>query len=256
VERAIIAAFLVANRGFSTDRVIADPELNAAFVAQCQGFGAPGNPVVWNRALLGIRKAKKLTAVHTTRRTHFSAEELDSYLFASEIAVRIMMNEKGSATLDDILCDPRQAQEFDKIAQSFAPGFSPLRYRWAALTIRKRASRCREDYSTRIPIDCKQRRPRFCPITEIGIDRIKSHAGVYLMRDPTRQLYAGETIDLGARIRRKREEALEAWRSISKEIELASVPLADAEPWLLRGFQSSLIERHQPELNFLELGVA
>jgi site-specific DNA-methyltransferase (adenine-specific) len=256
LDRAIIAAFLVANEGFSTDRVIADPELNASFLEQCRKFGIPGEPVVWNRDLMGMRKAAKLAGLPAARRTTFRPEELDRHAFASEIAMRRMLD-AGSPSLDDVLCDPEQARRFDQIACSFAPGFSPLQYRWAALTIRKGACDFREKYRTSLAHEFRERRlPRFQPLTDLNMERIGLNPGVYVLRaEPYRLLYAGETFDLGARIRRKLE-AFTPWEEISKEIQIGVIPFpgADRRQWL--GFKSHLITERAPALNYLELGAA
>src|SRR5262249_22561874 len=153
------------------------------------------------------------------RRTTLPPEELDSYIFASEIAIRKMLD-KGSPSPDDILCDPSQASQFDQIARAFAPGFSSLQYRWAALRIRKRARDARK-HQARVPRDFLQRRfPRFQPINEVEMGQVKAKSGVYLLRTaPDRHLYAGATLDLGGRLKRTLE-SFEPWREISTEIHI------------------------------------
>ena len=56
----ISEAFLQVRSGFSTDRVLADPDLNAAFVSACREQGLDESPEKLNRQLLNIRKAGKL----------------------------------------------------------------------------------------------------------------------------------------------------------------------------------------------------
>jgi len=255
VERAIIAAFLAANCGFSTDRVVADPELNANFLHQCRKLGIPGEPTAWNWTLMKLRKAAKLARLPAARRTSFPREELDSYSFASEIAIRKMLND-GSPSVDHILCDPKQAETFDGYAREFAPNFSPLQYRWAALQIRKRALDIRRQ-QVDLPREILNRRVRrFQPINEVALTRVHGQPGAYLLRTASdHPLYAGETLDLGARISRKLE-AFGPWRRISKEIHIGIVPFDLGERGYQQGFQSNWIKEREPELNYRGLGVA
>ena len=62
---------------------------------------------------------------------------------------------KGHGTLDDILCDPDLAHQFDEIARSLAPGFTSLQYRWGALTLRKKSktARVRSEFFTTLSLD-------------------------------------------------------------------------------------------------------
>ena len=89
---------------------------------------------------MGLRKAGKLILFPAQKRTEFSWSDYDEFWFASEIAWSEM---KGHGTLDDILCDPDLAHQFDKIAQGLAPGFTPLHYRWGALKLRKTSAAAR-----------------------------------------------------------------------------------------------------------------
>ena len=98
-----------------------------------------------------LRKAGKLK-LPTRKRTEFSWSDYDEFLFASEIAWSEM---KGHGTLDDILCDPDLANQFDEIARSLAPGFTSLQYRWGALTLRKKSktARVRSEFFTTLSLD-------------------------------------------------------------------------------------------------------
>ena len=126
----ISEAFLQVRCGFSTDRVLADPDLNEAFVSTCRELGLNDSRADLNRQLLNIRKAGKLNS----KRTIFDDAE---YRFASEITVR-HLERREQITLDGILVNPVLAKQFDSICEDIAPGFSALRYRWAALRLRNR----------------------------------------------------------------------------------------------------------------------
>jgi site-specific DNA-methyltransferase (adenine-specific) len=245
IERAIIAAYLATNRGFSTDRVLCDPELNDAFVTQCRRYGAEGDPTTWNRVLLRLRKAARLTSLPRCRRTSIPREDLDEYNFASEIAVRMLLD-NGSRSLDEILCSPEQGAEFDKVARRFAPGFSSLQYRWAALRLRKRASQSRSSSQPWNP-----KRPAFQSVRKVQIERLKAMPGVYLLRDSEAFVYAGETLDIGGRISRMIEYP-QPWQERFAALEIQMMTCEPPESW---GFQSDLIKQRQPQLNYLKLGI-
>jgi site-specific DNA-methyltransferase (adenine-specific) len=144
VKARIATAFESARQGFSVDRVVADPELNLRFINECRNLGLDAAPSTLNRALLNLRKSGGLRRIKS-RRTLLVDE---GYRFASEMAVRFMERRDG-VTLDDIICDPQLAAEFDKLAEALSPGFSPLEYRWAALGLRK-ISRLSPDLLARI----------------------------------------------------------------------------------------------------------
>jgi site-specific DNA-methyltransferase (adenine-specific) len=254
-DSAVIEAFVAANCGFSSDRIIADPDLNAGFVDHCRRLGLAGDAAVWNRTLMRLRKAGKLAHLAISRRTGFSSEELDQYLFASEIAMRRML-EEGGLSLDDVLCDPAEAQRFDAVASSFAPGFPSLQYRWAALTIRKRAHKWRA-FSHQLSSDLVRRRfPAFRPIGEVDLARLKGTPGVYLVRGHSdRDLYAGQTFDLGQRVRRTLD-TLQEWQKVSDDIQVGIIKLEGVNLARRCGFQSRLIRERTPDMNWQELGVA
>ena len=67
-----------------------------------------------------LRKGSLLSGIRTARRT--SVPDLADYQFASEIAARFLEH-RSQATLDQILCDPALAAEFDGLAAEITPGF-------------------------------------------------------------------------------------------------------------------------------------
>jgi site-specific DNA-methyltransferase (adenine-specific) len=140
---AVTEAFRASHKGYSADRVIADPVLNDAFLENCRLLGIPGEAKNWNHLLLNIRKRRGLSAIDTSRRTMIRRVDMDGFLHASEVAWRRLGNE-FSFSLDEILCDPTLADRFDGFAKRIAPGYSSLQYRWAALSLRKDASEGKE----------------------------------------------------------------------------------------------------------------
>ena len=198
--QGIVEAFQTAHDGYSADRVVTDPELNAEFLAQCDKLGLAGDARSWNGLLFRLRKAGQLAHIETHRRTSIDWQSCDAYLFASEIALRLMLDDQQASSLDEILCDPALAAEFDDIAARFAPGFTPLEYRWTALKLRKEANNARtRGAQLRFP-KSKFERDR-TPLAEVDPSEFPAERGVYLLSVPGKQrIYAGETLQLRERI--------------------------------------------------------
>ena len=198
--------------------MVADPILNEDFQRQCSRRSIPGTEAERNRYLFRIRKSGKLkqAGIITSKRTTFGWEQMDPFLFASEIAWRRVSDLYADASLDEILCDPRLAEKFDEIAASCANGFSPLEYRWAALKLRKEGSNGRKRAERMKPeglglkmfteedlFPFKKRRLRDC----------EPSPGIYaICQKDLGFLYVGETSNLNAQswiaIGREREKSL------------------------------------------------
>jgi site-specific DNA-methyltransferase (adenine-specific) len=192
VKSRIIDAFEVVRDNYSADRVVADPTLNAAFVAKCREIGVGAEPATLNRSLINLRKTGHLRHLKS-RRTSFPNE--DPYRFAAEMAARFMERRDG-VTLDDIICDPELAAEFDRLAAAISPGFTPLEYRWAALNLRK-ASRLAPELLARV---APPLRVLTLPVSAIDLATIETVPGLYLFYTPTVCLYVGEAESLRNRI--------------------------------------------------------
>ena len=193
LSAGIVEAFQACNDGYSADRVIADPQINQEFARHCQRLGLAGGVKDWNIALFGLRKNGRLTGLRTSRQTEFDWEAADRFLFASEIALTQI---EMSATLDRALCDPELAAQFDRTAASFAPGFSPFEYRWAALRVRKEFALSQKNARLvgDISLETTLR------LGEGAYDKLRGTRGVYLFSSsPSRSgaLFVGETLDLG-----------------------------------------------------------
>jgi site-specific DNA-methyltransferase (adenine-specific) len=111
------------------------------------------------------------------------------------MAVRFMERRDG-VTLDDIICDPELAAEFDQLAAAISPGFTPLEYRWAALNLRK-ASRLAPELLARVapPVQVLT-----FPVSQIDLTALGPVPGLYLFFTPSICLYVGEAESLRNRI--------------------------------------------------------
>jgi site-specific DNA-methyltransferase (adenine-specific) len=256
-QRGIVDAFKKAADGYSADRVIADPVLNAIFIDECSKLGMQGRPRDWNLTLLSLRKAGKLAVVNTTKRTQFSWESMDPFEFASEIALRRMLD-LGCPSLDFVLCDPIAVARFDDLARSLAPGFSCLQYRWAALRLRKDARLWRRS-STRVGRPALQQEDwRKIRLDAQALSEVRQMPGVYLVapsHDDAKPVYIGETWNLRHRAERtlRGRSALDQFVPNSGEWELRWFELEGVQQDERRGLQSLLIADNQPPMNYLEL---
>lgn len=198
VSRSIVTAFEATHNGLSTDRMLADPELNRQFIEACKVESLPGTPTDWNRKLIGLRKQKALSHLCPMKRTMLPKDELDLAEFGSEAAMSIL-EDRYNITLDSILCDPKIAKEFDSIAGRFSPGLSPLHYRWEALRIRKYASDHKKFANT---LDSKLRKVKFGRAREINFGKsVDEIPAVYALTDGSKDpFYIGATENLKMRM--------------------------------------------------------
>ncbi|MFQ5731853.1 MAG: DNA methyltransferase [Planctomycetaceae bacterium] len=252
-ERGVTEAYRRTHDGFSEDRVVADPELNGRFAKTCEQLGLVGNAHTWNTLLFRLRKRGTHSEISAHRRTSISWEDCDPYLFASEVALQTMLDERLGASLDEILCDPVLAAEFDLRAGRLAPGFTSLEYRWAALRLRKVAKSARDRGAILVgPPD--GRFGEMIPIADFRARSVPASSGVYLLSESaTQKLYVGEALNLRNRLqlqfgqRRKRQ-----WSAFSTSIFIQSMPTETATAGRL-AWQSCLASKHKPRLNYVEL---
>jgi site-specific DNA-methyltransferase (adenine-specific) len=250
IER-LIEAYESVHDGFSLDRVLADPKLGSALTEKCQDLGLPGTTKDWNHLLMRLRKAGKLARLQTRKRTEFSWSEYDEFLFASEIAWSEM---KGVGTLDDILCDPKLAEQFDTLASKLAPGFTPLQYRWGALTLRKKSktARVRSEFFAALSLD------EFDTDQALGswkneVDILNS-PGLYLITGQSRhRIYAGGALDLQKRLSTQfADRQLDDWVRNRGAQSISFLWRPDVtDPIDLLSMQKRLIQLAKPSLNDL-----
>jgi hypothetical protein len=194
MKEEIDQAFRHASQGFSPDRVVADPDLNRAYLDECIRLGLDLDAANLNRCLLNLRKRGALRGLASRRTT---LRDQPEYRFAAEIAARFLERE-NDITLDQIICDPQYAARFDEIARSIVPGGKPFQYRWAALNLRKQ-QRLKPELLARVarPTDVL----RF-KVAGLSLDAVPQSAGLYLFYSNRATLYVGECENLYNRIRK------------------------------------------------------
>ena len=201
--QAVVESYQTAGEGFPADYLLCDKDLNKRFIRECLKRGIGGSAIVWNRLLLKLRKSGRLPR-STTRPPRISAEELNRYGYASEVAWRLVSDEFSSdfvppPSLDDILCCPDSAEYFDQIATQYGPQhleISSLQFRRAALAIRKMAKEARrlanERYAGWSRDEMVSVRRQDLESGSVDLN----DPGVFLITGPDVDLYAGEANDL------------------------------------------------------------
>jgi predicted GIY-YIG superfamily endonuclease len=190
----IVEAFHHASQGFSPDRVVADPDLNRAFLTECNRLGLGSDAANLNRSLLNLRKRGALRGI-SSRRT--IRKDRPEYRFAAEIAARFLERE-NEITLDQIICDPEYAARFDEIAKTIVPGGESFEYRWAALNLRKQ-QRLKPELLARVARPSSVLRFK---VGDLSLDLVPRSPGLYLFYSNQATLYVGECDNLQNRIRK------------------------------------------------------
>lgn len=194
MKSAIRQAYETVCDRFSEDRVVADPELNCLFLIECRSLSLDAPACDLNRSLLNLRKSGSLPKSQRSRKTSFRDE--DEYRFASEIAARFL-ERRDRVSLDEIICDPEKAREFDELAAKIAPGYSPLQYRWAALNLRKLKALRPEIISHALPSTSVT----VTAVNQLVVNDISSDPGLYVFYNRMQTLYVGEASNLRTRLK-------------------------------------------------------
>ena len=248
MKSKLIAALDATCQGFSPDRVVADPELNAAFVTKAGSIGLTAAAATLNRSLLNLRKAGDLRG-RKSKKTSFADE--GDYRFAAEMAIRFLERRDG-ISLDSIICDPRLAAEFDTYAARIAPGYSPLQYRWAALNLRK-ASRLKPELLARVapPLAIAIHR-----VKEIDLAKIPAQQGLYIFFMSSGALYIGEAENLFKRLKKHLDHsdnkglARWMWEHGMDDVQLeVQVLAAETKTIVRRALETELIRSRLPLFN-------
>lgn len=169
----------------SPDLYIADPERNALFLAKCRQLGLKVSEYILNKTLLNARKSRLLTGLKSERTSIKYFEDIE---FACEFAASELRYKLG-VSIDDIICDPAVALQFDAIAAKLSPGHTSLEYRWAILSIRKKNSIWKPSYNM----------PKFEHTFRLvgdAVEKLPIDGGAYILYEDAhkrRALYARST---------------------------------------------------------------
>jgi site-specific DNA-methyltransferase (adenine-specific) len=248
MKSKLIAALDATCQGFSPDRVVADPELNAAFLSEAGRLGLTAAAATLNRSLLNLRKAGDLRG-RKSKKTSFADE--GDYRFAAEMAIRFLERRDG-ISLDSIICDPQLAAEFDACGARIAPGYSPLQYRWAAFNLRK-ASRLKPELLARVapPVAVA-----IHSVKDLDLGKIPAEQGLYIFFMATGALYVGEAENLFKRLKKHLDHsdnkglARWMWEHGTDDVHVEiQVLAADMKTIVRRALETELIRSRTPLFN-------
>lgn len=241
----------------SEDRVIADPELDALFLAKCKLLGMVESDSDLNLKLYNVRKKGYTTNLPEVPRYRIPRERMDQFQYASEMALRFVQKKEmeqswRNLSLDTIICDPLLAAAFDSFAARIAPGFSAFEYRWAALGLRKAGRYIREAREVEVPFFEDLGRT-----ATLSLERVPEVQGLYMVQNRNDRIFIGETQNLRTRIKRHLDVAgpqfFPGWLYSSGaqgETRLGVVPLPKAESGVLKTAELRAILSFSPILNF------
>ena len=258
VNRGIMEAFFSTRQGFPVDRVIADPELNEEFVGICGRLGLPGRAFDWNQRLMNLRKAGHLKGIPHSLRTTFPLEDRQfyRYKFACEIAIQTF-EQAGKTTLDQVLCDPEMARDFDQYVRKMLPDPdqpTSLMIRWFALRIRKAAHQISQA-SAKLGSVIEISRDRENPFS-LNCSKVPESPGLYWLHDKSNHLYVGETDNLRERMEIQfGHKKFDFWKASLGELQVA-YKTVDVPDGVLPRHQSRWISSWSPIGNYAKLAAS
>jgi hypothetical protein len=244
----IVEAFHHARQGYSPDRVVADPDLNRDFLDECKRRGLGSDASKLNQSLLNLRKGGALRGLRSRRTV---LKEQSDYRFAAEMAARFL-ERKNEISLDQIICDPLLAEQFDEIAKTIVSGGKPLEYRWAALNLRKQ-KRLTPEILARVARPVRVLRVK---VNGLSLHSVPTSPGLYIFYSNQEVLYVGECDNLQNRIRKhldhsdNRDLARWLWQYSDASLHLELQVLEGSIPLRMRrALELELIRSRSPVFN-------
>lgn len=243
---SIIQAFVEARQGYSADRVVADPQLNRSFLRRCRELGLSGTDYELNWRLLNARKNGLLGDLPKTKR--YTVRETDEFEYASELAVRHLQRTQ-EVSLDQIICDPDLADEFDKHASRLAPGYTALEYRWVALGLRKAGRLQSRAAGVEVPKfrDVRQ-------VRQFKASDVPESGGLYLFSSSGVPVFVSHTDNLRHRFKRHMDvsnsRGLPDWLWDQGVLDLSVTEMPNAIKVVRQAAELLLVKQLHPILNF------
>jgi hypothetical protein len=246
----ILQAFLEVREGYSSDRVIADPEMDRRFLHRCRELGLAGTDFDLNWKLFNARKDGHLSNLPETRKYTVSSERTDEFEYASEIAARYIQQKNEMKSLDKIICDPDLAREFDEAAHRLAPGFSSLEYRWVALALRKAHRLTPETRNVQYP-----EFSLLGPTNAVDLSQVPYDEGIYVFQSEKEAMFIGETNNLRHRIEKhlgaSESQGLPDWLYAGHDIQIGISPLPGVSQSARKAMELKAIQARRPLFNIL-----
>lgn len=248
----IMKAFLEVREKYSADKVIADPKLDRKFLRRCRELGLSGTDFDLNWSLMNARKSSKLSSLSDLIKTKpFTlGKVIDEFEYASELAVRYMQKNKN-VSLDQIICDPELAEEFDTYAARLAPGYLPLQYRWAAFGLRKAGRLGKKADEIREMPELEF----FGKVKSLELNKVPNVGGLYLFSSSDTPVFVSQTDNLRHRLERHIKVSSSGlpmwlWDVRHQPLKVGVAPLAGISRSLRQAMELVLVKEWKPVLNF------
>jgi hypothetical protein len=246
----LVEAYKQVYDGFSSDRVLIEPDLNKRFLERCHKLGLGQSDFELNHLLCKIRKDGKSLLPPATKKPRIT--DYDDFVFGSEIAFRHLQR-KFEVSLDRVLCDLEMREKFDAIAKQLTSERSVFKLRMGALYLRK-IHRLKPNSVTPPAYILKAAGN----MAELKLDKLPEASGAYVFYDATRPVYAGETSKLRHRIQLHLEAGnsgkvfLPKWLELGGEekLELRYAVMPGASSAERLSWLNSFVNRERPALNY------
>ena len=154
-----------------------------------------------------------------------------------------------NVSLDQIICDPDLAEQFDKYASRLAPGYTSLQYRWVALGLRK-AGRL---HTKMAEVDMPTL-SLVCNIKHLKASSIPNDCGLYLFSSENNPVFLSQTDDIRHRIERHMEvsnsRGLPDWLWDKGSLNLSIAAMPGIHRASRQFFELSLVKQLHPVLNY------
>ncbi len=255
-DSIIIKVFAQIHDGYSVDRTLADPQLAAQFVNQCQRRGIEASHTAICRRLLRLRKAGGFP-IKTTRQ---DKRNLHPFLIPAEIAFA-KLTYRYDASYDDLLADPDVGKAFDENVARVTRAGDAVAYRLAALHLRKNIlSRRQADAKQLADLDISKVKAHWHTagyLSDVQLNALPDSEGVFALREPDRYLFLSQSENLRSGLGIFLDNNVltsvgnHFWAPSPDKITVDFVRPQDVRGVSLRLFEFKAIVTYQPILNML-----
>ena len=156
-----------------------------------------------------------------------------------------------NVSLDQIICDPDLANEFDRYASSLSPGYQPLDYRWAALGLRKAGRLNKKQHEIKELPNLE----KLGLVNSVKIEDLPLCGGIYMFSSNSEKIFTSQTDNLRHRYEKHLEvsnsRGLPYWLwEIKREpliVEVAALPNESRNT--RQAIEKQIIKTFKPLLN-------
>jgi site-specific DNA-methyltransferase (adenine-specific) len=243
-EDAVIESYNNVCGGLPVEYMLCDKELSNSFVKECLNKGLGGNATVWNRYLLSLERDGRLTR-SSERPDDLSLEQLYRVGYASEVAWRLLSIDYRK-TLDEILCSPEFASEFDRLAALYGPSDTSItsqEFRLAAMLLRRHSAQARERAAHRYADWISKDREIPQVRIENGLNKLEV-PGVFVLCANQSGLFVGESENM--RLSVEQLMSNEKWQSLEPDSVMFVAQVASLDDQY--ALKAALVQREVPFL--------